>query len=66
MASVLATISEMLIMGAASLLLPFGLVTAYPFEHNLQAQKETKKGSRSLLQLSRASIVIRVIAKRYI
>lgn len=65
MASVLATISEMLIMGAASLL-PFGLVTAYPFEHNLQAQKETKKGSRSLLQLSRASIVIRVIAKRYI
>ena len=42
MASVLATISEMLIMGGASLKVFFDVVTAYPFEHNFQVRKRDK------------------------
>ena len=38
MSSVLATISEMLIMGSASLKVIFDVVTAYPFEHNFQVR----------------------------
>lgn len=43
MASVLATISEMLIMGSASLKVIFDVVTAYPFEHNFQARIRDKE-----------------------
>ena len=43
MVSVLATISEMLIMGGASLKVMFDVVTAYPFEHNFQVRKGDKK-----------------------
>ena len=39
MASVLATISEMVIIGGASLKVIFDVVTAYPFEHNFQVGK---------------------------
>ena len=43
MASVLATISEMLIMGGTSLKVIFDVVTAYPFEHNFQGRKRDKE-----------------------
>lgn len=43
MASVLATISEMVIMGDASLKVIFDVVTAYPFEHNFQVRKRDKE-----------------------
>ena len=43
MASVLATISEMLIMDGASLKVIFDVVTAYPFEHNFQVGKRDKE-----------------------
>ena len=46
MASVLATISEMFIMGGASLKVIFDLVTAYLFEHNFQVGKGDKKHSQ--------------------
>lgn len=38
MASVLATISEMVIIFGASLKVIFDVVTAYPFEHNFQVR----------------------------
>jgi len=43
MASVLATISEMVIMCGASLKVIFDVVTAYPFEHNFQVGKRDKE-----------------------
>ena len=50
MASVLATISEMLIMGAASLKVIFDVVTAYHSEHNFQVRKgDIITGSRLFL-----------------
>ena len=53
MASVLATISEMLIMGAASLKVIFDVVTAYPFEHNFQVRKGDKDRIGVLWKLPR-------------
>ena len=49
MASVLATISEMLIMSGASLKVILDVVTAYPFEHNFQVRKGDKEKPSELV-----------------
>ena len=58
MASVLATISEMLIMGGASLKVIFDVVTAYPFEHNFQVRKGDKERFSKLVTAAGSYMVI--------
>jgi len=57
MASVLATISEMVIMFSASLKVIFDVVTAYHFEHNFQVRKGDKERLPELVIFAKGSII---------
>ena len=51
MASVLATISEMLIISVSSLKVIFAVVTVYTVEHNFQVRKGDKLAAVCLLKM---------------